>query len=101
MDDYEGKTVQFVALTGNSERLPEKVFVVGRQIMTCCVEDIRMAGLACECSGKKPDGGLWVRVTGEIHRKKSPAYGTKPGPVITIKALMPANEPEDPVATFY
>ena len=101
MADYEGKTVQFVALTGNSERLPEGVFVVGRQIMTCCVEDIRMAGLACEGSGKKPDGGMWVRVTGVIHKKKSPAYGTKPGPVLTIKALMPANEPEDPVATFY
>lgn len=101
MEDYEGRTVQFKALTGDSRRLPEGVFVVGRRLMTCCVEDIRMAGLACECSGKKPDGGSWVMVTGVIHRKKSPAYGPKPGPVITIKALMPANEPEDPVATFY
>ncbi len=101
MEDYEGKTVQFTALTGNSDRLPAGVFVVGRQLMTCCVEDIRMAGLACECTGKKPDGGLWVSVTGEIHKKKSPAYGPKPGPVLTIKAILPANEPEDPVATFY
>lgn len=101
MEDYEGKVVQFVALTGDSKRLPEGVFVVGRQLMTCCVEDIRMAGLACECVGKKPEGGKWMLVTGELHKKKSPAYGPKPGPVITIKALMPANEPEEPVATFY
>lgn len=101
MEDYEGKTVSFVALTGDSSRLPEGVFVVGREVMTCCVEDIRMAGLACECRGKKPDGGQWLLVTGELHRKKSPAYGPKPGPVLTIKALMPANEPDDPVASFY
>lgn len=101
MPDYEGKTVQFVALTGDSSRLPEGVFVVGRQLMTCCVEDIRMAGLACECVGKKPDGNKWVLVTAEVHVKKSPAYGPKKGPVLKIKALMPANEPEEPVATFY
>ena len=101
MEDYVGKTVQFTALTGDSHKLPDGVFVVGRQLMTCCVEDIRMAGLACECGGKKPDGGLWVSVTAEVSIKKSPAYGPKKGPVLSIKALMPANEPEDPVATFY
>lgn len=101
MEDYEGKMVQFVALTGYSDRLPEGVFVVGRQLMTCCVEDIRMAGIACECTGKKPDGGQWVLVTGVLHRSKSAAYGAKDGPVISVKTLMPAAEPEEPVATFY
>lgn len=101
MEGYVGKTVQFTALTGDSSKLPEGTFVVGRQLMTCCVEDIRMAGLACECTGKKPEPNKWVSVTGEMQIKKSPAYGIKKGPVFTIKAIMPANEPEDPVATFY
>lgn len=101
LDGYDGKTVEFVALTGNAERLPKGVFVVGREIMTCCVEDIRMAGLACECQGEKPKGNLWVRINAEIKVKKSAAYGNKKGPVLILNTLMPANEPEEPVATFY
>ena len=44
---YEGKTVRFKAKTLKRKRLPPKTFVIGRHVMTCCVEDIQFAALVC------------------------------------------------------
>ena len=101
MGEYEGKTVKFKGVCGNSAALKGSDFVIGRQLMTCCVEDIRMAGLVCEWKGQKPDTGRWAVITAKIAIKKNPAYGSKPGPVLIVSDIVPAKEPEQPVATFY
>ena len=101
MPEYEGKTVRFKGVSGNSTTLKGGDFVIGRQIMTCCIEDIRMAGLVCEWKGEKPKTGSWLTIKAKITIKKSPAYGNKPGPVLIVSDVQPASEPEQPVATFY
>ena len=72
---YEGKTVRFRCRALQRKKLPPHTFVVGRHVMTCCVEDIQFAGLVCQ----KDDvsdivDDSWMTLTAEIHFKFSRAY---------------------------
>ena len=95
LKSYDGKTVRFL---GQVNGVREDGFVIGRPIMTCCVEDISFAGLACEGTGVR--NGAWLRLTGKIVLKRSHFYGRK-GPVLEFLSAAPDAAPEDPVATFY
>lgn len=101
MDAYRGKTVKFKGITGVSTALSGGDFVIGRQVMTCCVDDIQMAGLACRWNGPRPARRQWKMITAKIKIEESPAYGGKIGPVLLVTAMDNADEPYDPVATFY
>lgn len=101
MDDYEGKVVRVKGIAGNSRMLTGSDFIFGRQLMTCCEADIRMAALACEWKGEKPQIGRWYILEGQLHIKNSKAYGKKKGPVFTVTKLEPCQAPDQPVATFY
>ena len=98
---YEGKTVRFRCRALQRKKLPPHTFVVGRHVMTCCVEDIQFAGLVCQ----KDDvsdivDDSWMTLTAEIHFKFSRAYGKK-GPVLTYLSHEPCEAPKQAVATFY
>ena len=99
--DYEGKTVQFVALTGDSKRLPEGCFVVGRQLMTCCVEDIQFAALVCEYpKAKEIKDDSWIMLTAKIHFAFHKAYHNR-GPVLSYVNHEYCDAPDPEVASFY
>ena len=100
MPSYDGKTVTFVGLVNKNERLPKDGFVIGRQIMTCCVDDITYSGLLCENGGAKVNHGDWVRLTAQIAIKPCKLYG-KTGPVLTLLSVEAAQAPDSLVATFY
>ncbi len=100
MENYDGKTVRFLGQANKSERLPKHGFVVGRPIMTCCVEDIAFSGLFCESGAEKIDSSSWIRLTAKISVKSCSIYGRR-GPVLKYIDSSPEKEPEDPVATFY
>jgi uncharacterized membrane protein YcgQ (UPF0703/DUF1980 family) len=100
MPEYDGKTVTFVGLVNKNDRLPKDGFVIGRQIMTCCVEDITYSGLLCENGGAKVNHGDWVRLTAKIAIKPCKLYG-KTGPVLTLLSAEAAEAPAELVATFY
>ena len=98
---YEGKTVRFRCRALQRKKLPPHTSVVGRHVMTCCVEDIQFAGLVCQ----KDDvsdivDDSWMTLTAEIHFKFSRAYGKK-GPVLTYLSHERCEAPEQAVATFY
>ena len=99
--NYEGKTVRFRCRALVRKKLPPHTFVVGRHVMTCCVEDIQFAGLVCqwdEAETIRDDS--WMLLTAEIHFKFSRAYGKK-GPVLTYLSHEECEPPAQPVATFY
>ena len=100
MPEYDGKTVTFVGLVNKNDRLPKDGFVIGRQIMTCCVEDITYSGLLCENGGAKVNHGDWVRLTAKIAIKPCKLYG-KTGPVLKLLSAEAAEAPAELVATFY
>ena len=101
MNGYDGKTVRVKGITGASGVLEGSDFIFGRQVMTCCVEDIQMAGLVCEWHGVKPAKRSWVIVTAKIRIGKSRAYGSKTGPILAVQKVEGAEPPEQEVATFY
>jgi len=45
---YKGKKVKFLGECKPNPKLPEGFFVVGRQVMTCCENDIRDFVMACK-----------------------------------------------------
>ena len=99
--NYEGKTVRVKCRALQRKKLPPHTFIVGRHVMTCCVEDIQFAGLACQ----KDDvsdivDDSWMVLTAEIRFKFSRAYGKK-GPVLTYLSHENCEPPAQPVATFY
>ena len=98
---YEGKKVSFLALVYNPDKLKKGIMVPGRFAMTCCVEDITFMGLACTgYSPEKLENGGWYTVTANVNIQYSTVYG-KRGPVLAVSACIPAEEPEQEVATFY
>ena len=98
---YEGKTVRFKCRALVRQKLPKETFVVGRHVMTCCVEDIQFAALVCQWD--KADtvrDDSWMILTAKIAFKFNRAYGKK-GPVLSCIDSVPCQAPAQDVATFY
>ena len=101
MDKYHNKTVKFKAIIARDPRLDKKCAVVGRHVMTCCVDDIQFSGMIAifkdECKLKSRD---WVTLNGVIKIESHKLYKTK-GPVIYVESTEFAVKPAQEVATFY
>jgi hypothetical protein len=98
---YENKTVTFKCRALVRSKLPSGSFVVGRHVMTCCVEDIQFAALVCQWEkAKTVQDDTWMILTARINFKFNRAYGKK-GPVLTYLSAIPSEAPDNPVATFY
>lgn len=101
MDSYEGKKVTVKGALGVSKDLTGSDFVFGRELMTCCAEDIKMAALVCKWDGEPITKGDWAVITGKITIQKQKSYGNKKGPVIIVEKIERCAPPDEPVATFY
>ena len=98
---YHGKTVKFKGICAVNPKFPDNVFVCGRHIMTCCVQDITYCGLAVKWDNAKSiKNAEWVTLEAKVEIRFSKLYGRK-GPVLTAVSVTPASEPEEKVATFY
>ena len=98
---YEDKVIRLKGRVIIDQRSDGSFFVFGRQVMTCCVEDIQFMGVAC----LYPDSfalknGSWATVTARIHIEEHEAYGRE-GPVLDVIEVEPALPPLEEVATFY
>ena len=101
LQNYEGKTVQLKGRVILDERSDGSFFVFGRQVMTCCVEDIQFAGVVClyhDAFSLK--NGQWATVTAKIKLGEHEAYGRQ-GPILRVVEVEPALPPVEEVATFY
>ena len=98
---YDGKTLRYKGLVAKSPRLAGDNFVFGRQLMTCCANDIQFTGLICRWADAARLGkGQWLTVTATVEVKWHKGYGKK-GPVLNVINLETAEPPAQPVATFY
>lgn len=101
MEKYQGKTVKVAGLVATKPELPPNSFIIGREMMTCCVDDLSFAGLLCFSNDAgKVKSQDWVEVEASIHIEDSSVYGRR-GPVLTAKSLTIEKAPEDTVATFF
>ena len=91
-------TVKGRSLLGGG--LKDDEFVIGRHIMTCCVDDIQFGGLVAKYDGAQSlDHGGWVVVTAAIYHEYNEMYGEK-GPVLHVTEVEKVEPLEDEVATF-
>lgn len=101
MMEYNGKAVKFKGLVAEDERLPANSIVIGRPIMTCCVDDIQYGGLICIFKAPTTlKNQEWVTVKGTIKIEKHKLYKNQ-GPVLYVESTEFAVPPKQVVATFY
>lgn len=100
LEQYDGKTVKFKANIKTNPK-EKKVFVGGRQVMTCCIDDTKFAGYICEYD--KTDelkDGDWAILTVKVEVKYHKIYKRK-GPVLKVLELVRSTAPDEEIATFY
>ena len=101
MDKYDGKIVKFKGIAANDERLPKNAVILGRHVMTCCVDDIQYNGLVCIFKdAHKLKTRDWITVKGKIKIETNKIY-RQPGPVLYVESTEFAVKPQQEVATFY
>jgi uncharacterized membrane protein YcgQ (UPF0703/DUF1980 family) len=101
LEIYNGKTVTFKGVIVLEKELGKDAFIIGRQVMTCCVDDITFAGLVANYKDAiKLTPRSWVKITAKIQLQTHPLYGRR-GPVLDIISLQSATAPENEVATFF
>ena len=99
--NYEGKTVRFKCRALKRSKMPANTFIVGRHVMTCCVEDIQFAALVCQWDkADSVQDDSWMILTAKLNFKFNKAYGRK-GPVLSYVSHELCEAPEQPVATVY
>ncbi len=100
-EKYDGKVVKFRGITAYDERMPDTMFVAGRHVMTCCIDDVEYMPIVCVTSKKHTVKSRdWFMVTGTIKHEYCKLYKGK-GPVIHIDDLAVTSAPETEIATFY
>ncbi len=101
MDAYDGKTVTLKVQAVHEEKLSQNGFIVGRDVMTCCADDIMYAGLVVYPQNvvefKNRD---WLEITAVIRLEEHPLYGRR-GPVLQLQSAAKTTPPTQEVATFY
>ena len=98
--DYKNKRVKFVAMVNKPNDFPPDMFVIGRPIMTCCVDDIRFAGLFCrwkDCSNLQK--GQWMSITAQIALTQQKSGQLVP--VLLVETLKKTDKPDPEVAALY
>ena len=98
---YYGKTVKFKGRSLLGGGLEDDEFVIGRHIMTCCVEDIQFGGLVAKYPDSQSlDHGGWVIMKATIQKEYNKMYQSE-GPVFHVIEVEKCEAPEEEVATFY
>ena len=102
LDTYVDKKVRFKALTFHPKNFVDKnTFVLGRNAMTCCAEDISFVGLPAEYDEQdKYKNNEWVMVTATINAVVSKQDNT-PIPLIVVENLENAQAPKEETVYFY
>ncbi len=101
MAKYNNKTVKFKGIIANDSRLDKNQTIIGRHIMTCCVDDIQYGGLICIFKEPvKLKTRDWITVKGKLKIEANKLYKNK-GPVLYVEATEFAVPPKQEVATFY
>ncbi|MBP3310137.1 MAG: GTPase [Ruminococcus sp.] len=98
---YDGKTVTFKGMTARNAKFSGNTIAVGRNVMTCCIDDIQFCWFVAEADNAAQfKERSWVIVKAKIKVQKHKFYRGK-GPVLQVIDISEAAPPEREVATFY
>ena len=95
-EKYRGKTITYEGTIKTRMADTAFDFVIGRPVMTCCVEDIEYMGMRCiNKTHTEARNNNWAKVTGKI------SLDANLMPLLEVTDISKAEMPEDPVATFF
>jgi uncharacterized membrane protein YcgQ (UPF0703/DUF1980 family) len=100
LDRYVGKKITYLAQVMIPKDSPNGYFVPGRQVMTCCAEDIAFLGFACKYNKvSELQNRQWVKVKAEVKKEYWEDY-KQVGPVLYAISVEPAKAPKEEVLSF-
>ncbi len=92
---YIGKEISFLAQIMRPQGMPATMIMCGRQIMTCCADDVEYFGYPTELpAAASIEQNSWMNVTVRFEYK-SPKKWMQKSPVLKLLYLERANQPED------
>lgn len=100
-EKYYGKVMKIKGRTLLGGGLDDDEFVIGRHIMTCCIEDIQFGGLVAKYQKlQELEHGGWAVMTAKVEKEFNHMYQSE-GPVFHVISVDKVTAPEEEVATFY
>lgn len=100
-EKYYGKVMKIKGRTLLGGGLDDDEFVIGRHIMTCCIEDIQFGGLVAKYQkSQELEHGGWAVMTAKVEKEFNHMYQSE-GPVFHVISVDKVTAPEEEVATFY
>lgn len=104
LPNYDGKVVKLRAqiITKTRQKLKKGYFFLGRQIMTCCANDVQYVPLAAEWSSPESLTNMgWYMITARIDVRELEGVYNGPGPVLHVTDIAMTDPPVEEVATYY
>lgn len=94
---YVGKELSFLAQIMRPQNMPNNMIVAGRQIMTCCADDIQFGAYPAYLPGEaRIEQKSWVRIKVRFEHKRVQKFGQKQ-PVLYVLDLKLAEKPEEEI----
>lgn len=100
-EKYENKKIKLMGKVAKQDNFPKNFFILGREAMTCCQDDINFIGVICKCMPNiaPPDINAWIEISGIIqlsYMEKHDAYL----PVLIIEDFKKVEKPEEELIYF-
>lgn len=100
-EKYQGKTLRLQGYGVRRDKLPAGAFLFGREVMTCCADDITFAGVLCNAENiDELQDRDWIEITAKVEVRHTKVYGRK-GPVFQVSSWSKKQAPKEDLATFY
>lgn len=97
---YEGKKIRVKGIAHTDPQYPKNIFVIGRNAMTCCEDDISFLGVLCKSDKALDfDGKQWIEIEGVIH-KQFIAEEQQEIPFLHVKDYKVVDKIEDELVYF-
>ena len=96
---YDGKRLKLKGQVAYMQELPKKCYILSRQAMTCCADDIGGIGYVCKTADKLPDRNIFLNVVVKAERAHSPIHGRE-ALILIEESREPAEKPEVEVINF-
>ena len=94
---YRNKEIEFKAQAFRPKGMKDNMFVAGRQIMTCCADDIRFYGYPCKVDKKVNfSQRAWVKVRVRMEYETPTPYDEEQ-PILYLLEMEAAEPPEEEV----
>jgi len=96
---YDGKLIKLKGQVAYGKNMPNKCYVLSRQAMTCCADDIAGIGYVCMTEKPIPAEGEFVEVVVKAEKAYSPIHAHE-ALILIEQSREKAEKPKEEIVTF-